>query len=636
MRQRLYDYLLARPAGATPGELLDHVFTARGRDPEFGPRFLAVLLGADPRFRFEPAEGRWRARVHDALTRPVLETPFVVIDLETTGDGPVAAIEIGAVHVEGGRIGASFETLVNPGRPIHPSVVRLTGITDAMVARAPTMGEVLPRFLDFAGEAVLAAHNASFDAGHLGAAHARLLGRPMHRPVLCTLKLARRLLPELRRRSLDAVADALGIACFDRHRALPDARIAAEILCVLLERAAADGLTRLDQLLELQRSAADGRPFEVHVPRARLDEVPVTPGIYHLLGSDDRLLYVGKARRLRERLASYFSNARGHSPKTLDLIRHTHDFRVTETGSELAASLLEAREIRLLKPPYNRQRRHLPRVAFLKLGVRSAHPRLWVTRRLGTDRAVYLGPFGGLEAGSRAHAVLSRIFGLRTCAGRLTPSPDVTPCLSGQLGACTAPCAARVDEDAYRAQVAAFLAFLEGRDDSRLEHLAARRDALVSELRFETAARVQRDIALLEELRRRQRTLAWIVARQNFVVLVPTTDREAAQLYAVLGGRLVVEARVAASADLLAIVALVRERFARYQDAPLEREDVETATILAAWLRDRRQEGILLPLDGPEALAARLDELVVTLRDLRQRGPLPAIDGLGMVPGTAE
>jgi hypothetical protein len=93
---------------------------------------------------------------------------------------------------------------------------------------------------------------------------------------------------------------------------------------------------------------------------------------------------------------------------------------------------------------------------------------------------------------------------------------------------------------------------------------------------------------------------------------------------------------VAASADLLAIVALVRERFARYQDAPLEREDVETATILAAWLRDRRQEGILLPLDGPEALAARLDELVVTLRDLRQRGPLPAIDGLGMVPGTAE
>src|SRR4029077_3009859 len=94
------------------------------------------------------------------------------------------------------------------------------------------------------------------------------------------------------------------------------------------------------------------------------------------------LLYVGKAVRLRERLASYFANARGHSARVLGLIRHTHDFRVTETGSELAASRLEARHILELKPPYNRQRKHLPRVAFLQYQVRDPWPRLALTTRL--------------------------------------------------------------------------------------------------------------------------------------------------------------------------------------------------------------------------------------------------------------
>src|SRR5881296_3200251 len=516
LRQRLHEYLIDRPAGATPEELLDLVFTAQGRDPEFGARFLATLLGADPRFRF--ADGHWRARVHDALARSLTDVSFVAVDLETTGDGPAASgiIEIGAVRVEGGRLGESFVTLVDPGRAIHPFVVRLTGITDAMVAGAPTIGEVLPRFLAFARDGVLVAHNAGFDVGHLDAAQRLVAGRALDLPALCTLKLARRLLPELRRRSLDAVAGALGIGSAGRHRALPDARIAAEILTVFLERMASRGIARLDQLLDFQRSAVDGRPFVVHVPRERLAEVPATPGVYHLLDRAGRLLYVGKAVRLRERLASYFTNARGHSARVLDLIRHTHDFRTIETGSELAAALLEARQIRELKPPYNRQRKHLPRVGFLKLSMRSPYPRLWVTERLAADRATYLGPFRSREAAERAHAILGRLFGLRTCAGPLSPAPDATPCLSGQVGACTAPCAARVDLPSYRGQVDELLAFLGG-DDGPLEWLRTRRDTLASDLRFEAAARAQRDLQLLESLRRRQQTLAWVVARQNFV-----------------------------------------------------------------------------------------------------------------------
>ena len=630
MRQRLHEYLVGRPAGASPDELLDLIFTSPGRDPEFGRRLLTTLLGTDPRFHFDRGADRWRARIHDALARPLGETTFVVVDLETTGGAPTpeGIIEIGAVRVAGGRLLDTFARFVKPAHPIPPFISRLTGITDAMVADASPIGAVLPQFLAFAGDAVLVAHNAAFDVAHLNAAQQVLAGRPVDAPVVCTLRLARRLLSHLRRRSLDAVAAELGVACFGRHRALPDAHIAAEILCVFLERAVERGIDRIDHLLDFQRAAVDGRPFIVHVPRARLEDVPPRPGVYHLLGADGRLLYVGKARRLRERLGTYFTNARGHSARVLDLIRHTHDFRITETGSELAASLLEARQIRELKPPYNRQRKHLPRVGFLKLSVRSAYPRLWVTERLAADRATYLGPFRSRDAAERAHAILGRLFGLRTCAGALSPAPDTTPCLSGQVGACTAPCAARVDLPSYRGQVDELLAFLGG-DDGPLEWLRARRDTLASDLRFEAAARAQRDLELLESLRRRQQTLAWVVARQNFVVLLPTLPRDAALFYAVLGGRLAVEVRITATVDLAAAVRLVRERFGPYQGLPLGREEVDGTTIIAAWLRDRGAgEGILLPLDGPDAIIDRLDELTVTIRDLRLPGPLPAIDGL--------
>jgi len=630
MRQRLHDYLAARPTGASPEELLDLIFTARGRDPEFGPRFLATLLGSDPRFRFDSDDRRWRACIHDVLVRPLDGMSFVVVDLETAGGSdPCRITEIGAVRVEDGRLVDSFVTLVNPGRPIPPFITRLTGITDAMVADALPIADALPRFLEFARDSVLVAHNAAFDVEHLSAVHELVAGRRLDRPALCTLRLARRLLPELRRRSLDAVAAALGIGCAGRHRALPDARIAAEILCVFLERAATRGIARLDQLLDFQRSAVDGRPFVVHVPRERLAAVPPTPGVYHLLDAEGRLLYVGKAVRLRDRLSSYFANARGHSARVLDLIRHTHDFRVTETGSELAASLLEARQILELKPAYNRHRKHLPRVAFLRLQVGDSWPRLALSTRLRPDRATYVGPFRSLEAAERAQAALGRLFGLRTCPGRLTPSLDVSPCVSGQLGACSAPCAARIDQPAYGQRVADLLAFLDGDDERPLETLAAGRDRMAAELRFESAARAQRDLELLEDVRRRRRTLSWVVARQNFAVLLPTLGREAVLFYVVLGGRLAVEARLTAAADLAAVVMLVRERFARYQDLPLRREDVDGTTILAAWLRDRHlRDGILLPLEGPDTIVERLDELSVTLRDIRLRGPLPLIDGL--------
>jgi DNA polymerase III epsilon subunit family exonuclease len=590
VRQRLYDHLLARPDGATADELAALVFTQPGRDLAFAHHLVALLLEPDARFHFDEAALRWMVRDHALLAQALAETEFVVVDLETTGASPGATgiIEIGAVRVRGGRLHDTFQTLVNPGHPIPPFIQGLTGITDAMVAGAPPITVALQGFLAFAGSAVLVAHNANFDMGHLNATCRVHQGRAIDLPAVCTLRLARRLMPELERKGLDSVASALGIGVFDRHRGLGDARVTAEILCVFLERLAERGVPRLGDLLAFQRRAPDGEPWEVHVRLERLGDVPPVPGIYRLFGEDGRLLYIGRARKLRDRLTGYFASPESHSRRTLELLRQVHDFAFETTGSELAAAMREARAIRDERPPHNRNRRHLPRLGFVKLNPRSHLPRLAVTHRLATDRGIYVGPFGNLELARRAQRALARVFGLNTRVGDPVPN----------------------DPDAYRGRVEMFRAFVEGRAEPVAPDVGPE------------------DRAVLDEITARQRQVGAVLTRQNFVVLLPTVDREGAQLYVVLGGRLAFESRVVADGDLLAIVRVVRERFHRFQGLPLDRADIEATTVLAGWLRDRKREGLLMRLDGPADIETRLDELAITLSDLRQRGPLPAIDGL--------
>lgn len=535
----------------------------------------------------------------------------MVVDLETTGGAPAASgiTEIGAVRVRAGRLEDTFVTLVNPGRPIPPFVRDLTGITDDMVAGAPPIADALPRFFAFAGRSVLVAHNAAFDVGHLTAARRHLDGAALDLPSLCTLRLARRLMPGLRRRGLDAVAADLGIACADRHRALGDARIAAEILRTFLASAAERGFRTVGDLLRFQTLAVDGRPLIVNVPRARLEALPASPGVYRLLGADRRVLYVGRARRLRERVGAYFRDDADHDPRTLALVRRTHDVEVTETGSELTAALLEAQQIRELRPRFNHLRGHVPRVWFVKLAGPSAYARLTVATRLGRGRATYLGPFASREEAETAQLLCGRTFGLRLCRGRADGSEPTVPCAHDAEAACTVPCPRTVGADAYRERMAVFRAFVAGEEKVpvRLEEGTARE---------------------LEHLRGHQRRVGWIANRRHLLVLLPAPDAHAAHFYAVMSGRVAVDARLGSSADLTAALRLVAERWPQYRDAPVERAEIDRMTIVAAWLRDRAEKGVLLPFDRLEEIEARFEELTVTVHDFALRGPMPGIDAL--------
>jgi DNA polymerase-3 subunit epsilon len=618
MRDKLHEYLLERPAGASPRELLDLVFTQPGADPEFGPRFLRALLAPDPRFVWRAEEETWNARVHDTLVQPLSDTTFVVVDVETTGGAAAATniIEIGAARVRAGRVLAEFEQRVNPGVRLPAFITRLTGIDDSMLADQPPIMAVWPRFVEFLGDAVIVAHNAAFDLGFLNAAAAAHSGRALSQPHLCTLRLARRLLPELRRRSLDALAGHFGIPTRDRHRALGDVRITIEVLFHLLDRLAARGICQLHQALDLQHHARDGRRFVCLLPRDKVAQLPEEPGVYRFFGADGRLLYIGKAKNLRQRVGSYLSNAAGHSNKTLDLIRHSCDVRVQVTGSELEAALDEAEAIRRYKPPYNRLGKHLPRLAFVKLSIADAFPRLSITGKLGGASARFVGPFHSREQAQEVLGLLTRQFRLRTCRGRIRTDPAVAPCFQGQVSACSAPCGGRVSADAYRRQVENCLRLFARDLRSSEEDLRRRRDEHAAALRFEAAARAQRDLELLGLLGRRQRTLGSLIGQENFLVFQPGAERRSVLAYAVLSGRLLMRRRLHDEAEVEALAQNIGERFASGQQTPLQGEEVDGSIIVAAWLRQRGEtDGCVFRIDVTMP-ATQVAEWRATCREL--------------------
>jgi len=243
LRDRALSLLTEGPAG--PPALAEQIFGMRYGPPRLAASLVREVLHGDP--RFQASRGRWLLRdgADGYGEVPLGELDFVVVDVEATGGSPARGdrlTEVAAVRVREGRVVDSFESLINPQRPIPPTVSRLTDITDEMVAGAPTFNQVAEPLRQALEGAVFVAHNVSFDWRFLAAEFQRCLGGRLGGERLCTLRMARRLHPELQRRSLHALADYYAITADRWHRAGPDARATAELLGHFLKRLGEEGV----------------------------------------------------------------------------------------------------------------------------------------------------------------------------------------------------------------------------------------------------------------------------------------------------------------------------------------------------------------------------------------------------------
>ncbi|WP_016696680.1 DEDD exonuclease domain-containing protein [Actinoalloteichus spitiensis] len=442
----------------------------------------------------------------DELGTPLREVTFVVLDLETTGGNAETdhVTEIGAVKVRGGEVLGEFGTLVDPGHPIPPSITVLTGITQAMVTGAPRLDAVLPAFLEFASGAVLVAHNAPFDLGFLRAA-CRRHGYEWPRPtVVCTVRLARRVLPrgETRDHRLGTLAAHFRSTTTPTHRALDDARATVDVLHGLLERVGGLGVRSLEELLDYTPEVSPARRRN----RELASHLPHAPGVYLFRGPRDEVLYVGTASDLRRRVRQYFT-----ASETRSAVREMAALATRVDHVECAHPLeARVRELRLLaahRPRYNRRSTRPERAWWLTL-TDEAYPRLSVIRRPGPQA---FGPFPSRRAATTAVETLWQVSSVRQCTRRIPaggrPGDQACPLLD--LGRCAAPCVGRQDVDAYRPAADELTALFAGRDRRLLDALAERIDRLAADRRFEEAARVRDATArLVESLDRGQRSSA--------------------------------------------------------------------------------------------------------------------------------
>ncbi|MFE9745875.1 DEDD exonuclease domain-containing protein [Saccharothrix saharensis] len=453
----------------------------------------------------------------DELGTPLRETTFVVFDLETTGGraDEDAITEIGAVKVRGGRVIGEFGTLVDPERGIPPQVVALTGITQLMVTGAPRLATVLPAFLEFAAGAVLVAHNSGFDVSFIKAACARH-GYTWPKPtVVCTVKLARRVLsrdeaPSCR---LSALAQLFGVAEQPNHRALVDARATVEVLHHLLERVGSVGVHSLEELVAYLPEVTPAQRRK----RTLAADLPSTPGVYLFRGPSEEVLYVGTASDLRRRVRQYFTASEGRKR-----LREMVSLAVRVDAVECAHSLeAEVRELRLLtahKPAYNRRSKNQGQAWWLVL-TDEAFPRLSVVR---TPREGAFGPFRSRRLAETALEALLEAVPLRACSMRIPArNASATPCALFELGRCKAPCAGRQSVDDYSPAASAFRRLVAGADVTPLHGMTAQIDALAAAHRFEdAAARRDRMSSLVRSLDRAQR-LAGLAALPEVVAARP-------------------------------------------------------------------------------------------------------------------
>lgn len=368
------------------------------------------------------------------MTPRFFDGPVVFVDVETTGGHPAynRVIEIGVVMATGPRLELEWSSLVNPGASIPPSIQHFTGITDEMVRHAPFFEDIIDEVASKLEGRLFVAHNARFDYGFVRHEFRRV-GRKFSSRVACTVKLSRRLHPEMPRHNLDAVIERHGLHCDQRHRALADAQALWQFWSVLREQ------RTVDEIEQVLASIVQLTSLPPHLPADLADRMPEAPGVYRFYGANDALLYVGKAKNVRQRVLSHWQGAARDS-KSQRLAELTRHIDWIETAGELGALLLEARLVRELKPLYNRKLRGAAQIYTWIIADDGGAPRLAPLDhlQLSFEGGDAFGLFRNEKAARKTLLAVAReknlclkVLGLEAARGS---------CFAYQLGRCAGAC----------------------------------------------------------------------------------------------------------------------------------------------------------------------------------------------------
>lgn len=231
----------------------------------------------------------------------------------------------------------------------------------------------------------------------------------------------------------------------------------------------------------------------------KLKLLPDKPGVYIMKNEQGKIIYVGKAVVLKNRVRQYFQSNKNHTPKVRAMVSHIADFEIIMTHSEVEALILECNLIKKHRPRYNISLKDDKSYPYVKVTVQEDFPRVFITRRVLKDGARYFGPYTNATAVHESLKLLRRLFPLRTCRHL-----QERPCLEYHIKRCLAPCAGKVEKDDYDAMIRAVLLFLEGRTDDVERELQFRMEAAADAYHFELAARLRDQLLAVRKVAEKQ------------------------------------------------------------------------------------------------------------------------------------
>ena len=364
--------------------------------------------------------------------------------------------------------------------------------------------------------------------------------------------------------------------------------------------------------------------------QAQLDCLPTKPGCYIMKDTDGKVIYVGKAVNLRNRVRSYF-HANLPDAKTRQLVRHIVDFEWIVIGSELEALILEMNLIKRYRPQYNIRMKDDKRYPYIKIHWNEPFPKVTVTRQISEDGARYYGPYTSAWAVYQTLDVLRRIFPYLTCDRQIT-GHDTRACLYYDIKRCLAPCIGAVNQDQYRQMIDDLSKFLEGHSEPIVTRMQGEMTQAADEMRFEKAAAIRDQLRAIEQIVARQKVVFAADYIDSDVVAMARSNGEACvQVFFIRSGKLIGREYFIMEGTEDTPDASVLGEFLKqfYDETPtipgqlLLPIEVEEAQIIREWLNTRRGEKveIRVPREGQqnELVKMAAENAAETLAALKAR-----------------
>lgn len=343
-----------------------------------------------------------------------------------------------------------------------------------------------------------------------------------------------------------------------------------------------------------------------------LKKLPEKPGVYIMLDKKGEIIYVGKAKSLKNRVRSYFQSTKGNHPKVNAMIRNIHEFEYIIVDNEVESLILESNLIKKNRPKYNILLRDDKQYPYIKVTLNEKYPRVIKTRQVLKDGAKYFGPYPSAYAVNDVIEIIRNIYPIRTCKLNLNKSMGkVRPCLNYHMGRCLGPCIGDVDEDLYMGMIDEIIQYLSGKDDMLINIVEEKMQEASKAMEFERAARYRDQVNSLMLLQEKQKMVNTNMIDQDIIAMAKGLEEVCVQIFFVRSGKIIGREHFLLednfNEDRKEIVgSFIKQFYSGSAYIPREiliEDNIEDLELIEEWLGNRKgsKVSILIPQRGEKA-----------------------------------